>query len=103
MVATLLILLVAVNAAWAAVTGLTGPILGAVGYGVILVAVARWKDSRAALVGCGVGAAWHLIKLIRPGGLVRSADGSFLIANTALAAAAVLIAASGLYASRARK
>ena len=102
-IAVPLILLVTMNAAWAAVTGLTGPILGAAGYCVILVAVVWWRDSRAVLLGCGAGAAWHLVKLARAGGFALLPDSALLIANISLAVGALLVAALDLRATRSGK
>jgi|GEM_PF-5895810 len=89
--ATPLVILVIVSAAWAAVAGLTGPILGAAGYGVILAAVVWWMDSRAVLVGCGAGAVWHLVKLVRATGLGLPLDSVLLIVSVGLAVGALVV------------
>ena len=102
-VAVVLVLLVAINIAWTAVRGFTGPILGALGYGVIVVVLLRWDDLRAVLIGCGVGTVWHAIELAHLGRGGPLSDCAFLIANVGLAVMAFLIAAFAIRTNRAMK
>ena len=80
----LLMLLVTMNIAWAAVSGILGPLLGAAAYGVVAMLVLRSKDCRAAFVIGGIGFGLHLSRILGWSMPSALSEQAFLIANTVL-------------------
>ena len=88
----LLVVLIGANVAWVVTAGGSGPLLGAVAYGVIVVLVLQWGDYRAAFAVGVLGFALHLGRLLLGGAPADRFDLVLLIVNTVLPVGVLLLA-----------